>query len=117
GLDKPAGEPASATFQLAQDEESVRLSEIDFRSGAIRIEGEAEFARGGGLVRLDLPVVRTARGTDVSVTGSAQSGTETYSLSGAALDLRPVLRGFNGRDAAAAPGEGGSAGGGRYQVE
>ncbi len=115
GLEKPAGERANATFQLAQEGEAIRLTGIDFQSGAIRIRGEAEFQRGGGLVSLDLPVVRTARGTDIAITGESDGAADRFTLRGRALDLRPALRGIGGRATeGAATATGGD--GGRYRV-
>lgn len=91
GLEKPVGEAAHATFKLAQSEGTIHLSELKVVSESMRVEGEAAFAKGGDLVRLNLPVLRTPRGTDVSVSGHTQSGIRTFALKGKSLDLRGVL--------------------------
>lgn len=91
GLEKPAGESAKASFKLAQSNGTIRLSDLSVVSESMRVEGEAEFGKGGELVRLNLPVLRTPRGTDVSVTGRTQSGARSFALKGKSLDLRGVL--------------------------
>ena len=91
GLDKPAGEPATAIFLLAQDENTVRLGDIVFESNAIRIAGDAEFTKDGEIVDLNLPVVRTARGTDVTLTGARENGVTVLDVTGEAIDLRAGL--------------------------
>lgn len=117
GIEKPAGAAATARFLLKQDGDSVRLSELSVESDAIQIAGEVEFDKSGGLVRLELPTVRTAYGTDVSVTGRSEGGADVFELRGKAIDFRPSLRGLSslaGPAGATAPA---SDGGGRTQVE
>lgn len=91
GIDKPAGERASAEFELAQDGSTVRLTGLKLVSDSLRVEGSAEFEKGGGLSRLSLPVLKTSRGTDLSVEGRTVSGTQTLSLRGQSVDLRNTL--------------------------
>jgi hypothetical protein len=119
GLDKPAGEPATASFLLTQDASSVRLSELSLESGAIRVSGGAEFSKDGEILTLDFPVVRTARGTDLSVSGRSGGEGLVLMLRGDSLDLRDGLRNLRGL-AAARPASAEAANGGkpvRIEVE
>ncbi len=91
GLDKPSGQPAKANFKLTQSGQTIRLTDLRLQSESLRVEGSVEFTKSGGLVSLDMPVVKTPRGTDISVSGSTQSGARSFKLRGAALDMRPLL--------------------------
>ncbi|MEJ8573447.1 AsmA-like C-terminal region-containing protein [Microbaculum marinum] len=91
GLEKPAGESAKANFQLTQSGGATTLSELKVVSESMRVEGSAEFGKGGTLISLSLPVLRTPRGTDVSVSGRTESGVRSFTLEGKSLDLRDVL--------------------------
>ncbi len=91
-IDKPQGAPASASFRLAQDTDTVLLSDLSVDSGALRLSGAARFTRAGELLELDLPVVRTASGTELSVSAWTEGNGQVFELRGAAIDLRPILR-------------------------
>ncbi len=114
GVDKPAGEQASADFVLAQTGTTVRLTDLKLVSNSLRVEGSAEFEKGGGLTRLTLPVLRTSRGTDVSVDGRTVSGVQNVSLKGKAIDLRGTLADVRG---GAGGGEEAAGGGMRIDIE
>lgn len=114
GVDKPAGEQASAEFVLAQSGTSVRLTDLKLVSNSLRVEGAAEFEKGGGLTRLSLPVLRTARGTDLSVDGRTVNGVQNVSLKGRSIDLRGTLADLRG---GAGGGDEAAGGGMRIDIE
>ena len=91
GLDKPSGEAATAKLELTQSGDTIKLTGLRVQSESMRVEGDAEFAKGGGLVSLNMPVLKTPRGTDISVTGSTSSGVQNFTLKGNALDMRALL--------------------------
>lgn len=91
GVEKPAGEQATAEFVLAQTSNAVRLTNLKLVSSSLQVEGSAEFEKGGGLSRINLPVLRSARGTDISVDGRTVNGVRNVSLTGKSIDLRGAL--------------------------
>ncbi|WP_436641211.1 hypothetical protein [Microbaculum sp. FT89] len=91
GLEKPAGQPATANFKLTQSGQTVKLTDLRVQSESLRVEGSAEFSKAGGLVSLNMPVLRTPRGTDLAVSGTSQSGARSFKLKGKALDMRALL--------------------------
>jgi|GEM_PF-2336024 len=106
GLEKAVGQPGKATLDLTQSGDRVTLSNLRVQAETLRVEGGAEFAKGGGLIRLNLPVVRTPRGTDVSVSATTQGGVQSFKLAGKTLDMRALLKELG--DVAGASGESGS---------
>lgn len=112
GISKPAGESAKATFNLTQSGQAIKLGNLRLQADSLRAEGEAEFVKGGDLTRLNLPVLRTPRGTDVSISGGARSGERVFKVAGASLDLRALLGGLG-----EAAGETAGSGTARINVE
>jgi hypothetical protein len=96
GVEKPAGEQATADFVLAQTGNTVRLTDLKLVSNSLRVEGSAEFEKGGGLTRISLPVLRSTRGTDISVDGRTLNGVQNVSLTGKTIDLRGALADLRG---------------------
>lgn len=117
GIEKPTGESARASFLLAQDGETVRLTELSFESSTVRIEGEATFSRDGELMRLELPTVRTARGTDVAVSGRSEGEEHVFSVRGESIDLRPGLRSLTAIGTAGGPAAAQAGTGRRERIE
>ncbi len=104
GLDKPAGTPAKASFDLTQDGKAVSVDDLVLTASHMRIEGKVEVDRDGSLVNLSLPVFRLPNGTDLSVSGHSSGGRRVFTLKGDTLDITPALDGFSpsgGGDASA----------------
>ncbi len=98
GLDKPAGEAASASLSMMRSGDAVTLKDLKIAADSMRVQGEAVFGKDGELIRVSLPVLRTPRGTDVTVSGRTVSGRQTLSLTGKSLDLRNALKGVGQGD-------------------
>ena len=94
GLDKPAGEAATAGLSLEFVGDTIRrVSRLTIASHSLNLSGTADFAPDGSLSHAELPRVMTPR-NDFALTvdaPAADSGAYTIAIKGSKLDLVPLL--------------------------
>ena len=95
---KPAGEPASVTFDLAMLEDGgYRISKFALDGEGIETRGEFTIGPAGGLVAADLPVVKLGESNDFTFrAGPVADAALQMEVTGARFDARGLLSGFLG---------------------
>ena len=105
GVEKPAGRPAKATFNVSMETDGASLDTIVFDAGATQVRGTLSLDAGGALSEAHLSQVRLSPGDDVKVDAEQSRDGLKIVIRGRSLDARPFLKdlfageGGNGRDA------------------
>jgi hypothetical protein len=94
GVSKPVGKPAKATFNFKSEADGLTLSNLVFDGGGAIIKGGAQLSSDGSLVAAKLTQLRLSPGDDLKADVSMSDSGMKITVRGAALDARPVLKGF-----------------------
>jgi hypothetical protein len=92
GWAKPAGDEASASFDLNLSRPgSVSIANLSIVGDQLQLAGGLTLDRGGRLQRASFPTVRLGRITDVAVNLMAEDDGLAVSVTGRTFDARPLI--------------------------
>jgi hypothetical protein len=96
GITKAAGTPGTLNATIRQDGDLTQLSEVDLAFGSVRAVGELEYHAAEGLKSGTFSHFGLSAGDSAEVSLAPIENGYAVNISGAQLDLKPMLRQFFG---------------------
>jgi len=92
GLTKPAGRPASASFQIDASKRGLTLRSFAFQNQSALARGQIELGQDGGFRSARFDRLRLSPGDDLSAEATSTRDGLKLAVSGSSIDVRPLLQ-------------------------